>query len=201
LNWEAVTALSTLFTGVVIAVTAIAAVRQLRVAAEQTDQLQRATRFEGLLAVFDELDKPHQVEARNFVRFELAERMRDSTFRSEIAELGEVDERAHKELTVLRCFERVGFYVKKDYVDSDVVYMVASGRVSAMWTALQDVVAIHRGVAGSRFWENFEELYLACYAWMRSHGYDLRSLAEWQLAINATQPSQPHLPTSASTGC
>jgi hypothetical protein len=193
-TWEAVTSLSTLFTGAVIAVTAIAAVRQLRVAGDQSSamreqlhHLRKATRFEGLLAIFDELDTAHQVEARSFVRFELADRIPDPAFRSQIASLGDVDERIHKEQTVLRCFERIGFYVKKDYVDADIVYMVAAGRVATMWTALQEVVAIQRSVAGPRFWENFEDLYHGCYAWMRRHGHTVQSLPQWQLAANGNE--------------
>jgi hypothetical protein len=188
MNWEAVAAVSTAFTGLVILATAIAAVREVRIAAEharatgaQLEHLRKATQFEGALAVFSELDTPFQLKARHFVQFDLAERMKDERFRDEVALIAGADELEHQEITVLRCFERIGAYVHKGWVDPDVVYMVASGRVITTWRALEDVVAIHRKVTGSvRFWENFEHLYHECLAWMRTRGVDSDELVAWQ---------------------
>ncbi len=187
MNWEAVLGLSTAFTGVVIAITALAALREVRVAAEhasatreQLHHLRKATQFEGALAVFSELDNPFQMEARHFVQFELANRLKDESFRREVGLVAGADEREHKELTVLRCFERIGFYVRKGFVDPDVVYMVASGRVMTTWRALEDVVAIHRDIAGP-FWMNFEQLYKDSRKWMRDHHIRVDDLEEHQV--------------------
>lgn len=189
MNWEAVSALSTAFTGLVIAVTALAALREVRIGAEHAastrDQLQhlrKATQFEGALAVFAELDKPLQIEARHFVQFELGPRMTDEKFRWEVGLVAGADEREHKELTVLRCFERIGFYIDKGFVDPDVVYMVASGRVITTWRALEEVVAIHRGVAGP-FWVHFEQLYNDSKDWMRRHHIRIDDLESRQARL------------------
>lgn len=182
MDWEAVSAVSTAFTGLVIAVTAVAALREMRTGAElarstrdQLEHLRLATKFEGTLAVFAELDLPHQVEARRFVQFELAQRMRDEHFRYEVGLIAGADEFEHRELTVLRCFERIGFYVKKGFVDADVVCMVASGRVLIAWNALEEVIAIHRGVAGP-FWLNFEDLYRASKTWLGERNVHVQDL-------------------------
>lgn len=187
MNWEAFAAVSTAFTGLVILATAIAALREVRIAAEQSratrdqlEHLRKATAFEGALAVFAELDTPFQIDARRFVQFELAHRMKDEHFRHEVALIAGADELEHKELTVLRCFERVGAYVRKGWVDPDVVYMVASGRVIITWRAMEEVVAIHRSVAGPRFWENYEQLYRDCKAWMRAHEIEIDRLEAHQ---------------------
>jgi hypothetical protein len=188
MNWEAVAAVSTAFTGLVILATAIAAVREVRIAGEhsratraQLEHLRKATQFEGALAVFSELDTPFQLNARHFVQFELAERMKNEGFREEVALIAGGDELEHKELTVLRCFERIGTYVHKGWVDPDVVYMVASGRVITTWRALEEVVAIHRRITGSvRFWENFERLYYECLEWMRKRDVNTDELVAWQ---------------------
>ena len=179
MSWEAITALSTAFTGLVIAITAVAAVREVRLTAEhsraageQLEQLRKATQFEGALEVFKELDGAFQMDARRFVQFDLAERMRDVKFRDEVALLGGVDEAQHPELTVLRCFERIGFYQKKGFVEKDVLFMVASGRIINMWNSLQQVVEIHRRVLGGRIWENFEALYKDTRAYMQGQGLD-----------------------------
>ena len=187
MNWEAFAAVSTAFTGLVILATAIAALREVRIAAEhahatrdQLEHLRKATAFEGALAVFSELDTPFQLNARHFVQFELAHHMKDEHFRHEVTLIAGSDELVHKELTVLRCFERIATYVRKGWVDADVVYMVASGRVITTWRALEDVVAIHRGVAGQRFWENYEQLYRDCKAWMRTREIDIDTLEAHQ---------------------
>lgn len=186
MNWEALSALSTAFTGIVIAVTAIAALREVRIGAEharatrdQLEHLRKATQFEGTLAVFAELDLPHQADARHFVQFELAKRMRDEHFRHDVSIIAGADEREHKELTVLRCFERIGFYVEKGFVDADVVSMVASGRVLVAWRALAEVVAIHRSVAGP-FWLNFEHLHQRCHQWLLDRGVRIDDLEAQQ---------------------
>jgi hypothetical protein len=187
MNWEAFAAISTAFTGLVILATAIAAVREVRIAAEharatgaQLEHLRKATQFEGALAVFSELDTPFQMNARHFVQFELAERMKDARFREDVALIAGADELEHHELTVLRCFERIGTYIQKGWVDPDVVYMVASGRVIITWRALDEVVAIHRAITGPRFWENFERLYNECLAWMRSREVNIDELVARQ---------------------
>jgi hypothetical protein len=197
MNWEAFAAVSTAFTGLVILVTAIVALREARIAAEhsratrdQLEHLRKATQFEGALAVFAELDTPLQQSARHFVQFELGPRMLDDGFRQEVSLIAGADELQHKELTVLRCFERVGTYVQKGWVDSDVVYMVASGRVMTTWRALEEVVAIHRSVAGPRFWENFEQLYKDCKTWMRSaRSVDVETLEERQTRFRSAPVS------------
>jgi hypothetical protein len=187
MNWEAVTALSTAFTGLVILATAVAAIREARIAAEhsrstrdQLEHLRKATQFEGALAVFSELDTPFQLNARHFVQFELHERMKDPHYREEVALIAGADELEHMEITVLRCFERIGNDVHKGLVDGDVVYAAAAGRVIVTWHALQEVVAIHRDVAGPGFWDSYERLYRNCKTWQHRHGFDVEKLERQQ---------------------
>lgn len=199
MNWEAITAVSTGFTGLVILATALAAIREVRIAGEharatrdQLEHLRKATQFEGALAVFTELDTPFQVEARRFVQFELARRLTDERFREGVSLIAGADESEHKELTVLRFFERVGTYVHKGWVDPDVVHMVASGRVIVTWRALQEVVAIHRAITGPPFWENFEQLYNECRRSMQRRGVNIDSLEERQVASLQRVESTPY---------
>ena len=199
MSWEAVAAIGTAFTGFVILVTAIVAVREVRIAGEhalatrdQLEHLRKATQFEGALAVFAELDTPFQEEARHFVQFEIADRLKDDVFLEEVSRIGGTDEMVHKEITVLRCFERIGAYVRKGWVDPDVCYMAASGRVIVTWRALEPVVKIHRSVTGPRFWENFEWLYEQSKVWMRERGIDIDSLESRQVA--ALQHELPPAP-------
>jgi hypothetical protein len=184
-SWEALSAVSTALTAVVIAVTAIAAFREVRLsadasraAAQQLEQLRKATQFEGALEIFKELDAPDQVEARHFVQFELVEHLKDPVFIDEVSLVSGADERQHKELAVLRCFERIGFYQAKGYVEKDVLLMVASGRILTMWVALLPVVEIHRRTLGSRVWENFEALHGQTEIYMRERGFEIDATRE-----------------------
>jgi len=183
--WEALTAISTAFTALVIAVTAIAALREVRLTAaatraagDQLEQLRKATQFEGALEVFKELDAADQVEARRFVQLDLAERLKDERFREEVTLIGAVDERQHLELNVLRCFERIGFYQTKGFVEKDVLLMVASGRILTMWNALRPIVDLHRQTLGKRMWENFEALYEETVVYMKAREFDIDSQLE-----------------------
>jgi len=184
IHWEAVTAVGTAFTGLVILMTALAAVRELRVASENTrltraqlEHLRSATQFEGALAVFAEMDLPVQVEARRFVQFDLPKRLADPDFRREVNLVGTADETKHKELTVLRCFERNGLYVSKGFVEPELAYMAASGRTIAMWVYLEDVIAIHRSIGGN-LWTNFEKFFQSTVAWQSTQGIDFTELAK-----------------------
>jgi hypothetical protein len=187
--WEALTALSTAVTAIVIAVTAFAAVREVRLTAdttraagEQLEQLRKATQFEGALEIFKELDSPAQVEARRFVVFDLPERLKDERFREEIGFISGVDEAKHLELTVLRCFERIGFYRSKGFVEEDVLLNVASGRIVTTWRALQPVVELHRKALGPRVWENLEALNRDTEKYMHDLGFDTEAVRQLWLA-------------------
>ena len=158
MNWEALTAIGTMFTGLVILITVIFARRQLELTRNQLEHLRRTTQLEGATAVFTELDSPRQLEGRRFVRDELAARMKDPIFRGEVRWAGLVDETQHKELIVLRFFERIGVYVNAELIDEEIVFNLLSGRIVSMWDALREVVAIHREALGPVTWKNFERL-------------------------------------------
>lgn len=187
ISWEAFGALSTGFTGLVILATALAAIREVRIAAEharatrdQLEHLRKSTQFEGAIAVFSELDTPFQLNARHFVQFQLADRLKDGRFREDVALIAGADELKHQELTVLRCFERIGTYVRKGWVDRDVVCAAAAGRVMVTWRALEEVVAIHRHVAGHAFWSDYERLYHECKTWQQQRGLHADDLVHQQ---------------------
>ena len=69
-----------------------------------------------------------------------------------------VDTRVHRELVLLRFFERVGAYVDEGLVDGTIVVKAAFGRIMTSWSLLADVVAIHRAVLGTNVWQGFERL-------------------------------------------
>ena len=184
MNWEALSAISTFLTAAIIAVTAVAAFREVRLTAdstraagEQITELRKATQFEGTLEVFKDLDSQFQRDARHFVQFELAERMQDDAFRAEVALLSVADETRHHELTVLRCFERIGFFLSKG--SSKKISCISSppGAPSSCGARSRRVLEIHRVALGASQhpWQNFEALYNATMAHMRDQGMAVRA--------------------------
>jgi hypothetical protein len=175
MNWEAVTALSTAFTGLVIFFTVLFARHQLHLTRQQLEQLRKSSQLEGAVAIFADIDGPKVEDARQFVLHELSRRMQDPKFREELQLLALVDETVHKELIVLRAYERVGAYVDEGLIDAEVVYLGAVGRIMSTWMALKDVVAIHRQLAPWA-WISYEHLADRAREWAAAHGGDAQTI-------------------------
>jgi len=112
MTWEAITALGTLLSAVVIAVTVLFAARQLRVTSQQLEHLRRATQLEGILQIIHDLRSDLLDESQLFINSELPNRMREEEFRSGVALAGRADLTIHKEIHLLRYFETLGAPVK-----------------------------------------------------------------------------------------
>lgn len=172
MHWEAVTAIGTIFTGVVIFLTVIYAARQAELARQHIWALRQATQLEGAISIFAELESPRFESARQFVLHELPALLNDPKFRDEVRLVAQVDETAHKELIVLRTLDQIGIYVEEGLIDANVIYRGAMGRIITMWEALKDVVAIHRQTANF-LWGAFERLATGAREWATRHGADL----------------------------
>jgi len=64
MSWEAVSAIATAFTGIVIALTVVIGARQARGALEQIKETHRATQLDGMLRIFQLLDDERFTKAR-----------------------------------------------------------------------------------------------------------------------------------------
>src|SRR5947209_15698469 len=148
MTWEALTAIATAFTGLVIGATVIVGARQLRLTRDTLDHLRRATQLEGAMKILDDITQPEFREAVRFVGNELPEKMNEPAFREELKTVGLADSNRHKELIVLRTFERVGVFVKLGLLDSGIIYDFAIPVIVATWQNLEEVVAIHRQAGG-----------------------------------------------------
>jgi len=174
-NWEAVTAVSTAFTGLVIFFTVLLGRRQIAVTVDQLRQLRQAQQLDATNVIFTELSSPAFLDARRFILDDLPERMKDPKFRREVDMVGRGDENVHKELIVLRLFERIAMYVERDLLDSSLVVLLASGRIVDTWEGLAEVVAAHRRSVGAPIWENFEKLHARALEHItKRHHFDLR---------------------------
>jgi hypothetical protein len=160
MTWEAITALATLGTGLAIIATVLLGIRQLQLTRSQLAHLRRATQLEGVMKIFDDLNSQEFWDSLHFIATELPKRMTEPQFRDEVALVGMADTNVHRELPLMRTFERIGTYVKHGLIDGPVIYDFALPPIERSWELLSDVVRIHRTANDDpAFWENFEMLY------------------------------------------
>ena len=167
MNWEALAAIGSLGSAIVIAVTVIFAAHQVRLTRHQLEQLRRSSQLGGAMAIFDKMTDPAFLESENFVRHELAERLKDETFVNE--RLSGYRAEVRREEPVLRLFEQLGTYVKNGLLDGEIFYDAMAPWIESTWKALRPVIEIHR----RRFafsWDNFEYLYVQNHRWMIAGG-------------------------------
>ena len=148
--WEAVTAVSTAVTTIVLLLTVLMGKRQV-------DLLRRSTQLEGVFSVLRELNSEKCIESRRFVLHELESRLKDPQFRKDIED-GVTDEAVHKEIATLGIFEEIGAYVKFGLVDADTIYCQAGARAVRCWQKLQPVVELARKRGGPGVWDSYEAL-------------------------------------------
>lgn len=118
-SWDALTAVSTAVTAIVIAATVAVGYRQIRLARDQLAHLRSSTQLDGTMRLFSELETPQFRAARSFVENELGTRMQDATFRDEqLLPFDALDEDRHKELLVAGTFEKIGTYARHGLLDT-----------------------------------------------------------------------------------
>jgi hypothetical protein len=168
--WEALAAIGSILSAIVIAVTVIFAARQVRVTLDQLEQVRKATQFEAARTVLQDLADPEFVDAYLFVYHDLAKMMATPAFRRDVALIGLSDDSVHKEMRIARAFERIGTYVRYGLVEGAVVYSTYAGRILMSYELLKEVLAIHREIVQVPLYENFDFLYEDCRRWLASRG-------------------------------
>lgn len=189
--WEALAAIGSILSAVVIAVTVIFAARQVRLTVEQLEQLRKSTQFEAARTVLLDLADPAFVDAYRFVTNELEAKMADPSFRRDLALIGIADDKVHKEIVILRAFDRIGTYVRFGLVDGGLVYATYAPRIVLSHHRLKEVMTVHRDIAGPMLYKNFDYLHDDCQRWLESSGWSIdapvvsRKIADYQADVAA----------------
>ena len=155
--WSTIASVGTF---VVIAATAIAAFVQLR-------HIRLANQLAGLQSMFEMLQDPSVRELIDFIRHDLAERMRDASFASAL-DRTPVDRRVHPELYLCDIYNHIGSFVRSGLIDEGVYLQTDWYNVDLYWGLLRDVVARIRHNRPHVF-ENFEWLAARAAAWIERH--------------------------------
>lgn len=168
MDWTAVGAISTAFTGVIILFTAIYGARQVkalneqaRATAEQIEHLRRSTQLEGMHEAFNQLLSPEFTDAYNFVLVGLPERLKEKAYGEEALTRGGSRSPGHKEFIIYRTFESIGTCVKFGMIEAGPLYDFAGPTIVDSWKALEELTTAQREAwKMPALWENFELLYL-----------------------------------------
>jgi len=147
--WEIVSAVAAAATTVIIAVTAIVAVHQIR-------QLRVSTQLEGLLAMHSEYTAAEMNAAREFIVTELSEKLKDPTYRKEIID-GHATSLTHPEFVVANFWEKVGMLVGEGVLDPKLYLVPFAYRCIEAWEQLKPVIELRR-IKEPLQWKPFDHM-------------------------------------------
>jgi hypothetical protein len=166
MSYELVNTLATCATFLVIAVTAIAALVQLR----HMRSSNQMTAFNDLRHTFESASL---AAAHKYVDTQLHRDLEDPAFRYAIghrsARTEEMHERIRHLLNFDYFFETIGLLVKFNFVPAELVFATWSEIIAWAWKRMVPVVAIYRTTQDPLAWENFEYAALLAERWLQSH--------------------------------
>jgi hypothetical protein len=153
MSWEALTAIATLVTAAVIAITAVIGVRQLA-------ELRRATMFEGAKRITDQWNAIESRKVREYVLRELPSRLKDPSFRAELLDSAPLDPQKHPEQLFLETTEEIGAYVRYDLLNTPAVLCVIASTMISGWESIHEVITLRQQAHDNPYvWDNTEALY------------------------------------------
>jgi hypothetical protein len=177
--WNTAAAIGTFL---VITASAIAALVQLR-------HMRTGNQLSGLITVFEMLQDPSVRELVNFVRHELAERMKDPDFRASLLEIP-IDRRKHPEFYLCDMYNHIGSFVRSGLIDESTYLQTDWYNVNLYWGLLAGVIAISR-TNRPQIFENFEYLAARARGWVERHPDGDYPRAERRLLPGGPAPQEP----------
>ena len=153
MSWEALTAVVSVASVVVLAAAAIAAVIQIR-------HLRAGNQLEGFLEVSRELESPELLRARAFVELELVDRLKDDVYRQELIS-GRFDLMRHPEIRIANFWEKMGALIRHGVLDAPLFFDFFAHRCAVRWEQLRPVVELMRQ-RDAFMWADFEHIADRC---------------------------------------
>jgi hypothetical protein len=193
ISWDAVTAVSSAVSAIVIVATVAVGYRQIRLAGDQLAHLRSATQLDGTMKVFAELESERFRVARLFVETELEQRMREPSFREEmLSSYHALDEKRHKEILVTELFEKIGTYARHGLLDSVLIADYCGPLIRQMWVKLESTGYLElRRRNNPYILENFEFLYDAAMSWYENDEPPFRTARRSNLTTSNPERSEP----------
>jgi hypothetical protein len=162
LTAETLSAIASVGTFIVIAVTAFAALVQLR-------HIRAGNQLAGLINHVARWESDALQSAADFVETKLPAKMKDPEFLDSLW-VRTPDRRIHQELRVADWCEQMGSYIKYGMISEAQYLDLGAFYVASMWDQLRDVIAIRRAATGTNsMFENFEFLAARAKAFNAAH--------------------------------
>lgn len=156
MNWEALSAIATAFTGLVIMFTVIVGVRQARAALDQIGEAHRATQLDGMMRIFEWFDDPAFIRGRLYIMNELAARMQQPDFEEYLRTTPYAELPWYKALSTL---ERIGVFVRMGLLEGEPFYYNWGNMIIFTWARLAPLVEVNRKASDNPYlWKDSEWL-------------------------------------------
>ena len=148
-----------LATLVVIGASAVAALIQLR-------HMRAGNQLEALLSLERDFRGPELQSALLFIQDDLAKRLEEPVYRTELQTIGYIDTLEHPELVVCNWFNEIGTLVKHRLV-SEYTFMDLFARLIVFcWKRVSPAIAIMRRSRGDFQYHDFEYLAARAQTWL-----------------------------------
>jgi len=161
MSLELISALAAVGTFVVIAVTAVAALIQLR-------HMRSSNQLAGLLHTAVVFEDPDFQRKLAWLRDVFPAKMKDPTFLAELHQGGSLSRADHPELAIADLWEQTGVYIKYGLVSEEAFMDLAGHSVVGMWNSIVEAIKIRREIAGDAAYENFEYLASRALEWQKT---------------------------------
>lgn len=158
---ETIVAASSVATFIVIALTAIAALIQLR-------HLRANNQMNILLTLMQMWNDADMQEHIRYMRGPLQEKLKDARFLEEFGSRSPT-RGEHPELLVADFWEQIGSFMKYGLMDENSWLDIAASQVTSAWDSLRPAIASMRIKRGPAAYENFEYAAVRAELWMRRH--------------------------------
>src|SRR5579872_1295565 len=162
MDWNAVSALSSLATFLVVAASALAALLQLR-------HIRAANQITASLELMTRVSNPEFQRVLQYVfHGELDRKLEDPEYRAELLKTP-VDLARHPEASLLATWEQMGSIIKLGLTSEAAFMDTTSMQCIAAWNKLVPVIAFIRRARGSQVYDNFEWLASRSMMWEARH--------------------------------
>jgi len=165
MTWEAFSAISTAFTGLVIMATVIIGVRQARAALEQIAETHRATQLDGMMRVFELFDDERFIRGRQYILHELPVKMAEPGFEEYLRTTFSADFPWTRTMGTL---ERVAVFIRLGLLEGEPFYYNWANMIILTWRNLRPLVDLQRTVQDNPYlWKDMEWMADDAAQWVR----------------------------------
>jgi hypothetical protein len=155
--WSTIASVGTFL---VIAVTAVVAIVQLR-------HVRSSNQIAAALSIHNVVESEEFQEARRFIRNELGKLLEDAEFRASLR--GPAGKVAPPMVFAGNYYEEIGIFVKYGLVDKDIACEMWSNEIVTDWKRLAPAIAIMQERQEVFGWQDFEYMVSVCEAWRKRY--------------------------------